>query len=186
MDSPYGKNAVLTVPNAISFARLLLVPLFLWFLLWEEHVVAAGVVLALIGGTDWIDGFIARKFNQTSELGEVLDPIADRFAIVAALLGGMITGIVPWWFTVAILVREVIVVTMVARLAAKKRTKIKVRFLGKLATFLLYVLIALLFLTAEFGINVRPYILLVGINGLVLYYVAAGQYAVEIRKKLAS
>lgn len=185
VENSYGKNGVLTVPNLISFARIGLIPVFLWYLIVQENPVVAGIILALIGTTDWIDGFIARKFNQISKLGEALDPIADRLAIVAALFGGTITGILPLWFVSALIVREVFVMLMVARLAAKKRMKIDVRFTGKLATFLLYVAIALLFVTVTFQGNIRLYSILIGVAGLVLYYVSAAQYAVDIKKKLA-
>src|SRR5205814_3705085 len=107
-----ARSRVLTVPNLISFARLLCVPVFLW-MLWEPNPARRGaaILLAVLGATDWIDGYIARHFNQGSELGKILDPTADRVLLVAAaiaLLHENINGainIVLW----IVLVREAVI-----------------------------------------------------------------------------
>src|SRR5690242_19028759 len=95
---------VLTIPNAISFLRLLGVPLFLWLMLGpRHHDVAAVVVLAFGGTTDWVDGYVARRLNQVSRLGQLLDPIADRLYILATLLALTVREVVGWQFTAALL-----------------------------------------------------------------------------------
>ena len=76
----------LTIPNAISVVRLLLIPLFVWLVTIEE-IGWAGVLLGVIGGTDWIDGYLARKLDQVSEVGKFLDPLADRIAVAVAVIG---------------------------------------------------------------------------------------------------
>src|SRR5262245_38640195 len=105
---------ILTVPNAISFARLLGVPLFLYLLLVAHADVAAVVVLAVGGTTDWVDGYVARRLDQVSKLGELLDPLADRLYILATLLAFTARGVVPWPFTAALLAREAVLLVGIA------------------------------------------------------------------------
>ena len=95
----------MTIPNVISLARLLCVPVFLWLLFGVERRVAAFVLLALLGATDWVDGWIARHFDQGSEVGKVLDPTADRVLLFAAVAALLVDGSVPLWVGVLVLVR---------------------------------------------------------------------------------
>src|SRR4051794_40152404 len=97
---------VLTIPNLISFARLLGVPLFLYLFLGTDAWGWAVAVLAVGGTTDWIDGYLARRLGQVSRLGELIDPLADRLYILATLLAFTVEDIVPWAFTIALLLRE--------------------------------------------------------------------------------
>ncbi|HEX2418440.1 MAG TPA: CDP-alcohol phosphatidyltransferase family protein, partial [Micromonosporaceae bacterium] len=96
---------VVTVPNFISFARLLGVPLFLYLMLVRQHNVAALVVLVIGGTSDWVDGYAARALGQVSRLGTLLDPLADRLYILATVLAFTVRDVVPWQFTVALLAR---------------------------------------------------------------------------------
>src|SRR4051794_39887679 len=98
-----------TIPNLISFARLLGVPLFL-VLMFSHHQVSAVIVLAVGGSSDWVDGYLARRLHQVSRLGELLDPLADRLYILATLIGFTVLGVLPWWFTAALLLREAVLV----------------------------------------------------------------------------
>src|SRR5713101_5644423 len=102
-----ARSRVLTVPNLISLARLLCVPVFLW-MLWEPHPARRGaaILLAVLGATDWVDGWIARHFDQGSELGKVLDPVADRVLLLTGGVALLIDGSVPVVVGVAILARE--------------------------------------------------------------------------------
>jgi cardiolipin synthase len=97
---------ILTIPNLISAVRVGLVPLFLWLLFGADAPTAAGLMLGVIGGTDWIDGYLARRLQQVSELGKILDPIADRLAITAAVIGGWVAGVLPWPVALALVLRE--------------------------------------------------------------------------------
>ena len=81
-----------TIPNLISVVRLACVPVFLWLLWGEDEPIAAAVLLAVLGATDWVDGYIARHFDQGSELGKILDPIADRVLLVAAAVALLVDG----------------------------------------------------------------------------------------------
>ncbi len=109
---------MLTVPNILSFIRLLGVPLFLWLLLIRESEVWAVVVLIVGGGTDWLDGYLARRWSQRSRLGQVLDPLADRLYILATLIGFAIREIVPWWLVVLLAARDVLMVVSIGRRCA--------------------------------------------------------------------
>ncbi|MGH9205293.1 MAG: CDP-alcohol phosphatidyltransferase family protein, partial [Acidimicrobiales bacterium] len=113
-----GLDRVFTLPNLISFARLGCVPLFAWLLLGQGQRLAAAGLLAALGATDWVDGYVARRFDQVSTLGKVLDPIADRVVVGVGVLCILIDGSAPVWFGVAVLVREALLSIVVAVLAA--------------------------------------------------------------------
>lgn len=135
---PYDTERVLTVPNILSFIRLLGVPLFLWLLLERHSDVWAVVVLAIGGATDWLDGTLARSWHQRSRLGQVLDPMADRAYILATLIGLAIRGIVPWWLVVLLAARDIMMATTIwPALRRRGFASLPVHFLGKAATFAL-------------------------------------------------
>lgn len=130
---------VWTVPNALSFLRLLGVPLFLWLVLGPEADGWALAVLAASGITDYLDGYLARRLDQTSQLGQVLDPVADRLYILAVVIGLALRDIVPWWFAVVLPLRDVLLWGLVPILRTRGYSALPVHFLGKAATFnLLY------------------------------------------------
>ena len=130
---------VWTVPNALSFLRLLGVPLFLWLVLGPEADGWALAVLAASGITDYLDGYLARRLDQTSQLGQVLDPVADRLYILAVVIGLALRDIVPWWFAIVLPLRDVLLWGLVPILRTRGYSALPVHFLGKAATFnLLY------------------------------------------------
>ena len=132
-------DRVLTVPNALSFLRLLGVPLFLWLILGPQADGWAIVLLVVAGVTDWLDGTIARATGQISRLGQLLDPLADRLYIIATLVGLLLRGIIPWWLVALLLLRDLMLLATVPALRARGLTALPVHFLGKAATFnLLY------------------------------------------------
>lgn len=167
---------MLTIPNLISLLRLGLIPVFLWLLIGRDNPVGAGLLLGLIGSTDWVDGYLARRLNQVSEVGKVLDPLADRLAVVTAVIAGLVTGDLPAWFAWALIVRESLVGVGALYVALRGHTSLAVREMGKLATLLLYVSVSWFFVGAGWspGIVIAW---IAGIPGLVLYYVVAVQYA---------
>lgn len=130
-------DRIWTIPNVISFLRLLGVPLFLYLLLGPEHDVAAVVVLTLGGTTDWVDGYIARRMNSVSRLGELLDPFADRLYILATLIGFTVREIVPWWLTAALLLREAVLAVALMVLRRHGYGPPPVHYVGKTGTFVL-------------------------------------------------
>jgi cardiolipin synthase len=148
--------------------------------------VAAGILILVIGWTDWLDGVLARKLNQVSEIGKFLDPLADRLAIAAALIGGMIADVVPLSLGLALVVREAAVALGALILGVRLKDKLDVRYMGKVATFILYGAIPSFYLAA--GDVIGDLFLYLGwffgVVGLILYYWVAFQYAIDIRDKL--
>lgn len=130
-------DRILTIPNVLSFLRLLGVPLFLWLVLVPEADGWAFVLLVLSGATDWLDGAIARATGQISRLGQLLDPLADRLYIAATLVGLALRGIIPWWLVVVLLSRDLVLAVVLALLKRRGITGLPVHFLGKAATFCL-------------------------------------------------
>ncbi|MGH8916689.1 MAG: CDP-alcohol phosphatidyltransferase family protein [Acidimicrobiia bacterium] len=180
-------NRVLTVPNLVSLARLLGIPVFWWLLLAEDDVAAAAWLVFAIGWTDWIDGYLARRLDQVSRLGTILDPVADRLLIASAVIGGLIAGVLPAWIGWGLIGREILVGLMALLLALRGEGTIEVRYLGKLATFLLYGAIPAFYL-AESGVIewlLRPAAWIVGVAGLALYWWVAFLYIGDSRAKLA-
>ena len=177
-------QGVLTLPNLVSVLRLFLIPVFLWLLFGRDDPAAAGWLLGFIGATDWIDGYLARRLNQVSELGKILDPVADRLAVAAAVIGGLIAGVLPAWFAWALILREVIV-GVGAVYAWRRGVKLDVRFMGKTATFMLYGAITAFYLGAGYDAEwLRVLAYLVGVPGLVLYYLVGYQYVGDVRDAL--
>jgi cardiolipin synthase (CMP-forming) len=126
---------VLTLPNLITLARLACLPVFLWLLFGKEDRAAAAALLALLGITDWVDGYLARHLGQVSELGKILDPVADRLLFLVGAGGILIDGSVPAWFAVIVLVRETLVGGATLVLAALGARRIDVTWFGKAGTF---------------------------------------------------
>ena len=134
------------MPNLLSLLRLVLVPVFLWLLLngysWE-----ALAVLAFAGASDWFDGYFARKFDQITKLGKVLDPAADRLYIFATLIGMVISGNVPLWLAIVIISRDVMLAFTYPVLARHGYGPLPVHYLGKAGTFALLYALPLLLLS---------------------------------------
>lgn len=123
-----------TIPNLISALRLLAIPWFVWLLLHEHRPIAAGILLAALGGTDWIDGYIARHFDQGSKIGKIMDPIADRALLIVGAVALLIDGTVPRWIGVIVLFREALVSLATVSLAALGARRIDVQWVGKAGT----------------------------------------------------
>jgi cardiolipin synthase len=130
-----ASTAIVTLPNFITLVRLSCLPLFLWLLFGAEDRAAAAWLLAALGITDWIDGYLARHLDQTSELGKILDPVADRLLFFVGAGGILIDGSVPTWFAIVVLVREVLVAGATLALAAMGARRIDVTWWGKAGTF---------------------------------------------------
>lgn len=130
-----GEDRVLTVPNVISVIRLSCLPVFVWLLFGRDDRGSAALLLAGLGTTDWIDGYIARRWHQVSALGKVLDPVADRLLFFVGVGGIIIDGSAPLWFSVAVLVREALVAAATVGLAALGARRIDVTWFGKAGTF---------------------------------------------------
>lgn len=134
-----------TLPNILSSIRLALVPVFL-LLLMEEHYAVALIVLAIAGITDYLDGYFARRLNQITRLGQLLDPAADRLYIFSTLVGLSITGLIPWWLAALIISRDVLLLVGYPVLANQGYGPLPVHYLGKAGTFALLYAFPLLML----------------------------------------
>jgi cardiolipin synthase len=183
-----ASRRILTVPNLVSLVRILTIPVFWWVLMVEDNVPVAAWIVFIVGWTDWIDGFLARRLEQVSEVGKILDPVADRLMIASALVGGLIAGVLPAWFGWGLIGREALVGGMALYLAARGGGTIEVRWLGKAATFALYGAIPAFYLAAAKVAEelMEPVAWLFGIIGLGLYWYVAVLYFGDSRAKLAA
>jgi cardiolipin synthase len=182
-----GLDRIVTVPNAITLVRLACLPLFVWLLFGTQHQTGAAVLLAVLGATDWIDGFVARRYHQVSTLGKVLDPVADRVLVITAVVAITVHGAVPVWFGAATLAREAAVSGAVLLLASLGASRIDVLWVGKAGTFALmfsYPAFLLGHGTASWQDPVRIIAWVTGIVGLTLAWIAAGSYVPAARKAL--
>ncbi len=128
-------DRILTAPNAITTVRLLCVPLFLVLLFHYESRGWAAFLLGCLASTDWIDGYVARRFNQTSTFGKMYDPTVDRFMMVVSIVAIIIDGSVPLWFAWTILTREVLVSLWVVYITFNSGKRMNVTWYGKVGTF---------------------------------------------------
>jgi cardiolipin synthase (CMP-forming) len=175
----YDTDRTFTLPNVLSFLRLVGVPLMLWLILGPRADGLAVLVLALGGFTDWLDGFLARRWHQTSRLGQLLDPIADRAYILAVLIGLSLRAIIPWWLLAVLVGREVLMALLVPLLRTRGFSALPVHFLGKAATFsLLYAFPLVLLGSGERGWLHLPWVLgwAFAIWGTGLYWYAGFLY----------
>jgi len=130
---PQGR--VLTVPNALSVVRLVLVPVFLWLLLVEHADGWATGILMFSGASDWADGKIARMMNQSSRLGELLDPAVDRIYMITVPIALALRHFVPWWFVIVLIARDAVLAATLPALRSRGLTALPVTYIGKGATF---------------------------------------------------
>jgi cardiolipin synthase len=174
-----GPTKIATLPNLITLIRLLTLPVFVTMLLVNEQRAGAALLLGVLGMTDWVDGWIARRFNQTSQFGMVFDPFVDRTLFVVGTGSVLIDGGVPLWFCVCILVREVFVGLMMTIGTLVGMQRFPVSIWGKRYTFLLMTAVPLLLLGTSTHVTADAAWLggwFLGIPGLVMSYVVGVLY----------
>jgi cardiolipin synthase len=180
-------DRILTIPNVITVVRLAMLPVFLYLLFGLEDRAKAAGLLAVLGVTDFLDGYIARHFNQMSDLGKVLDPVADRLLFFVGVGGILVDGSVPTWFAIAVLVREALVAGATLALAALGARRIDVTWFGKAGTFFLMISFPL-FLASESTLGwadlAETLAWIAGIPGLILSWYAAALYVPMARRAL--
>jgi cardiolipin synthase (CMP-forming) len=142
-------DRLLTVPNVLSMLRLAAVPLFLWLLLGPRYDLLAVLVLALSGLTDWLDGKLARLLNQSSKLGALLDPVADRLYTLSTLLAFAVREILPWWVVGVLVGRDLVLVLTLPVLRHYGYGPLPVHYIGKAATLCLLYAFPLLLLAHD-------------------------------------
>ena len=182
-------SRVLTIPNVISFIRLAGVPLFIWLVLGPEADGWALGVLMASGISDYLDGYLARKLNQASKLGEILDPVADRLYILAVVFALAWRDIIPWWLAFMLPARDLFLWGLVPFLRTRGYSALPVHFLGKAATANLLYAFPLLLLGDGVGVLASladVFGWAFAIWGTGLYWWAGLLYAWQVRKLLAT
>jgi cardiolipin synthase len=178
-------NLIWTVPNGLSFLRLLGVPVFLWLILGPHADGWAIALLMVSGATDYLDGKLARMWNQQSRLGQLLDPAADRLYVLSTLIALTIRHVLPLWLTVALIARDVLLAALIPALDRIGYGPLPVSYLGKSATANLLYAFPLLLLGAghsEFAHVIRPFAWGFALWGAALYWWAALLYIEQYRR----
>lgn len=186
-DAEVVLDRVLTVPNLITVARMVAIPIFAWVFLLGENDPLALILLVVIGSTDWLDGFVARRIGQVSKLGKLLDPVADRMAIVVVLLALVFRGVLPVVLAGALLLRDLIVSVAFPVLEAKGFERIPVNRTGKWATALIFTGMALaagsvLDTPVQRTVELASLVLLTA--GAVAYWAAGALYVGAVRRQM--
>jgi cardiolipin synthase len=192
LSTQLSTHRILTAPNAFTFLRLCCIPIFVWLLFGRDDQVAAAWLLGALGATDWVDGWLARRFHQVSEFGKIFDPTADRLLFIVAISSILWYGIPPAWVMWAIVVREVVVgATMAIATLAFGMERFDVTYLGKLATFLLMFAVPGFMLGdhdsgswGQQGFLIASWIL--AVPGLAISYWTAVQYVPKVRDGIAA
>jgi cardiolipin synthase len=182
-----ARGAVLTIPNALSVLRLLLIPVFLWLVLGPEADAVAVGVLMFLGVSDYLDGYLARRLRQTSTLGAILDPVADRLYILAVVVGLGLRHVIPLWLVIALPLRDLLLWVLVPFLRRRGYSALPVHFLGKAATAALLYAFPLLLLgdgdsTAAVVARVLGWAF--ALWGVGMYWWAGVLYAWQVRRLL--
>jgi cardiolipin synthase (CMP-forming) len=184
-----ASSAIVTVPNLLSFLRILLIPVFVALIVHRSTTTEGLILFAVVVATDWVDGWVARRTGQVSELGKVLDPTADRLAIAAGLIALVVRDVFPLWAALLILVRDAAILIVGAWALTGTRMRLEVRFIGKVATFTLMMAIPWI-AWGNLGLPLAEAALVAGWTtfglGIVEYYVAASAYVGDIRRARAA
>ncbi|WP_205472351.1 CDP-alcohol phosphatidyltransferase family protein [Nocardioides sp. SYSU D00038] len=189
MSEQHLSHRVWTLPNVLSMLRLAGVPLFLWLVLGPEEDELALVVLMVSGATDFLDGWLARRLDQQTVVGQILDPVADRLYILAVVVGLALRDVIPWWMAVSLPLRDLLMWGLVPLLRTRGYSALPVHFLGKAATFNLLYAFPLLLLGEGDGVVstlARVFGWAFALWGLGLYWWAGILYAWQVRKLLAT
>lgn len=186
--SPEAMNRVLTIPNLISFLRICSIPYIAW-LITQQQMTFALIVLAISAFSDCLDGYIARTLNQVSKLGQILDPIADRLLIFCSTLALAVAMIIPWWALLLVVLRDAIMAVLVIVLAQRDYGPLPVNFVGKAGTALLMLSIVSLMIVyavpTESMLVLYAAALTCGVWGIALYWYAGLLYYMQAYLLLA-
>ena len=185
-----GLDRIATVPNLLSLIRILLIPVFVLLLLHHDKAYeeAGLILLGAVVATDWVDGYIARHAGQVSNLGKLLDPVADRLAIAAALVTLVVRHAFPLWAALLVLVRDALILVAGLVVLVRRRVRLDVRWIGKTATFGLMFAFPLI-AWGNFGLWMHGPALAVGwfvfVPSIALYYAAAVVYSFDLKRALS-
>src|SRR5690606_37528272 len=177
------EDRILTVPNLDTFIRLAGVGVFWWLLFGAENVPGAAWLMVINAWPDWMDGWLARELDQVPGLGTALEPVDARLLIASAVIGGLIKGVVPVAIALPLLLREAVMALVAGWMAAKGHGVLEVRYLGKLATFILYGAAPAFYLAAA-GVDFMWWVgWIMGVVGLALYWWVLFQYVADARQR---
>jgi cardiolipin synthase len=188
VDEQVASSKVFTVANAVSVIRLMAIPVFLWLVI-EDRLLIAFVLLVAAVLTDFVDGMIARRMNEITKLGQFLDPFADRLFIAATVIALAIQDVVPWWFVIAVMLRDALLGVGGLVMARYGAATLPVKWWGKVATFAMLFVLPLFLLGAIFpgvGEMTNPIAWVLAMVTVVLYWVVGFSYlfdAIAIAKK---
>jgi cardiolipin synthase len=182
---PGSVDRIATVPNLLSLIRILLIPAFVALIVHSGTEAVGLLLLAGVVSTEWVDGYIARRTNQVSNLGKLLDPVADRLALTAALIAMVVRHAFPLWAALLVMVRDALILLVGLVLLWRFKVRIDVRRVGKLATFALMLGIPLV-AWGRFRLFGHAFAgpagwISFGL-GIVLYYVAAVAYGFDMAR----
>ena len=177
--SPEARDIYLTIPNLISLLRIISIPFIAW-LMARHEMVPALIVLAISSASDGVDGILARKLNQVSKIGQILDPLADRLLIFCSILALGVAGIIPWWMLIVVGLRDLVMAVQVLWIAQYGYGPLPVHFVGKAGTALLMMAIVAL-TVADLGTGSLFRLLhlaglATGIWGIAMYWLAGYIY----------
>ena len=179
-----GIDRIWTVPNAISFIRLIMVPIFLWLLITGDDA-SALIVLIIATTSDFIDGMIARNFNQVTRLGMYLDPLSDRLFIAASVIGLAVRGLIPLPLLAIVLARDIMLLSVVLYRRLRIADLPRVTFVGKTATFVLFIAFPVVVLGTvwtDAPVSLELVGWLLGAAGAGIYWVAGFGYLGVLRR----
>lgn len=178
-------NAVWTVPNIISMARIVLIGVFGWLLV-AGHDLWAITALAAAGISDFLDGFLARRWRQVTHLGRLLDPAADRLMTAVVVIALAVRGVVPWWLVALLLARDALVAVALVLGRTHEVSSPQVTFTGKAATAALYVFLPLAFLAYERWDTVHAVAIIGTCAAAGLYWISGIGYVRDVAERLRS
>ena len=187
-DEQVASSRIFTLANAVSVVRLMAIPVFLWLVV-EDQLLIAFVLLVVAVLTDFVDGMIARHMNEITKLGQFLDPFADRLFIAATVVALAIQAVVPWWFVIAVMLRDALLGIGGLVMARFGAATLPVKWWGKVATFSMLVVLPLFLLGAvfpEIGEITNPIAWVLALATVVLYWVVGFSYlfdAISIAQK---
>ena len=177
-----------TIPNFLSFLRILMIPVFVTLIVHPSTTTWGLILFAFVMATDWVDGWVARRTGQITELGKILDPTADRLAMAAGSIALVARDVFPLWAALLVLVRDAAILIVGAALLTGRHLRIEVRTIGKVATFTLMCAIPWI-AWGNLDLPLGQVFLVLGwvafAIGIVESYVAAGSYVGDIRRALA-
>jgi cardiolipin synthase len=187
-DEQVASSRIFTLANAVSVVRLMAIPVFLWLVI-EDRLLIAFVLLVVAVLTDFVDGMIARRMNEITKLGQFLDPFADRLFIAATVIALAIQDVVPWWFVIAVMLRDALLGIGGVVMARYGAATLPVKWWGKVATFAMLVVLPLFLLGAvvpEIGEITNPIAWVLALATVALYWVVGFSYlfdAISIAQK---